>query len=92
MRKTEKVVLVLAGIAIGACATQAVSTAVHTAHAQAGTRCDYSYLADQMAPEIGAAGAVSYSDDWQTMITGGWRLKGFSHPWYIFERCTPPSP
>ena len=92
MRMTEKVVLVVAGIAIGACATQAVSTAVHTAHAQVGPRCDYSHLADNYAPEIGKAGAISYYGDWQQMIDGGWRLKAAAYPFYIFERCTPPSP
>jgi hypothetical protein len=92
MRMMEKVVLVVAGLAIGACATQALSTAVHTAHAQVGPRCDFSYIIDNYAPEIGQNGNIAYSGDWQAMVNGGWRLKGFSHPFYIFERCTPPSP
>ena len=52
MRRVEKVLLVLGGIAIGACATEAVSTAVHTAHAQAARRCDYTSLIDAGTPEL----------------------------------------
>jgi hypothetical protein len=89
---TEKVVLVVAGIAIGACATQAVSTAVHTAHAQGAPRCDYSYITDQGNPEIGKRGAISYDDDWRTMVEGGWRVRATEGTFYLFERCTPPSP
>jgi hypothetical protein len=92
MRRVEKVVLVLAGITIGACATEAVSTAVRTAHAQAGPRCDYSSIIDSGTPELGRGGAVSYGGDWEAMVAGGWRLKAGAAGIYIFERCTPPSP
>ena len=92
MRRVEKILLVLGGIVIGACATEAVSTAVRTAHAQAGPRCDYSQIVDSGMPELGHAGAISYDSDWQAMVAGGWRLKAVHAPSYVFERCTPPSP
>ena len=93
MRRVEKVGLVLAGIAIGACATEAVSTAVRTAHAQAAApRCDYSSIMDSGGPELGQAGAIAYGGDWQAMVAGGWRLKTGAAGIYIFERCNPPSP
>jgi hypothetical protein len=89
MRRAEKVLLVLAGITIGACATQAVSTAVHTAQAQGAPRCDYSYILDTGMPELGKRGEVSYDDDWHAMVAGGWRLKTVSEAVHIFERCAP---
>ena len=92
MRRVEKVMLVLAGITIGACATEAVSTAVRTAHAQAGPRCDYSQIVDSGMPELGHAGAISYDSDWQAMVAGGWRLKTQAGAVFVFERCNPPSP
>ena len=92
MRRVEKVLLVLAGITIGACATEAVSTAVRTAHAQAGPKCDYSYILDSGSPELGQNGTISYDDDWKAMVAGGWRLKAVHSPGYFFERCNPPSP
>jgi len=93
MRRVEKILLVLGGIVIGACATEAVSTAVRTAHAQAAApRCDYSAIIDSGTPELGHAGAISYDSDWQAMVAGGWRLKAVHAPSYVFERCTPPSP
>jgi hypothetical protein len=77
---------VLAGIAIGACA-QHLRPALE-ARAAGEHRCDYTYIQDTSAPNIGEGGELKYDEDWERVLSAGWNLKALNgNNLYIFERC-----
>jgi hypothetical protein len=67
--------LVLAGIAIGACAQQLRPSLLAHAGTGADHRCDYTFIRDTNDPNIGEVGNVTYDADWEKVLSAGWTLK-----------------
>ena len=51
-------------------------------------KCDYTYISDNGAPNIGKDGKIEYSDEWKTVLENGWLLNmTVGGQGYIFEKC-----
>jgi hypothetical protein len=81
-KSTKPVLLVLIGMAIGACGA-ALRPAL-PASATSTKVCDYTRILDS---GMGEEGAIEYNDEWRKVLDAGWRLHSANMREYIFEKC-----
>ncbi len=79
---TKSVLLVLLGMAIGACG--ASLRPALPASATSTKVCDYTHILDL---GVGEDGAIEYNEEWSKVLNDGWRLHSANMRAYIFEKC-----
>lgn len=90
MNRWMGVSLVLAGVVVGMLLAggQARLARADDAAPAATQTCEWSYVKDTIAPEIGEAGKIAMDEEWRAMSAGGWRLVAVEgNAIWVFERC-----
>lgn len=81
------------GLIVGISLTQVPVLSGSSSNGQAaGTphKCDYTFITDAAAPDIGRDGKIQCNDKWRTVLEDGWVLKiaaPLNVEGYIFEKC-----